>query len=168
MHKVTEEQMDSIIACMTDPVNGKDGEVFDALELSPYDYCQNGGELEFINVIYKRDIEDKIEEAKSYPEDYFDEDRAAEITAGAKFTADDMERVKASHIKSCEEDESAHYATISEVTDGNRSVFVAYIDSSWGQGGVNINEFLGFYISDQATRYALSQMDDMIFLRLTD
>ena len=59
MHKVTKEQMDSIIACMTDPVNGKDGEVFDALELSPYDYCQNGGELEFINVIYKRDIEDK-------------------------------------------------------------------------------------------------------------
>ena len=59
MHKVTKEQMDSIIACMTDPVNGKHGEVFDALELSPYDYCQNGGELEFINVIYKRDIEDK-------------------------------------------------------------------------------------------------------------
>ena len=66
MHKVTKEQMDSIIACMTDPVNGKDGEVFDALEFSPYDYCQNGGELEFINVIYKRDIEDKIEEAQSY------------------------------------------------------------------------------------------------------
>ena len=59
MCKVASEQMDSIIACMTDPVNGKDGEVFDALELSPYDYCQNGGELEFINVIYKRDIEDK-------------------------------------------------------------------------------------------------------------
>ena len=168
MHKVTEEQMDSIIACMTDPVNGKDGEVFDALELSPYDYCQNGGELEFINVIYKRDIEDKIEEAKSYPEDYFDDDRAAEIKAGAKLTADDMERVKANHIKSCEEDESAHYATISEVSDGNRSIFVAYIESSWGQGGININEFLGFYISDQAARYALFQMDDMIFLRLTD
>jgi len=168
MHKVTKAQMDGIIACMTDPLNGKDGEVFDTLELSPYDYCQNGGELEFINVIYKRDIEDKIEEAQSYPEDYFDEDRAAEIEAGAKLTADDIERVKASHIKSCEEDEFAHYATISEVTDGNRSVFVAYTESSWGQGGININEFLGFYISDQATRYALSQMDDMIFLRLTD
>ena len=168
MHKVTKEQIDGIIACMTDPVSGKDGEVFDALNLSPYDYCQNGGELEFINVIYMQDIEDKIEEAQSYPEDYFDEDRAAEIEAGAKLTADDIERVKASHIKSCEEDEFAHYATISEVTDGNRSVFVAYTESSWGQGGININEFFGFYISDQAARHALSQMDDMIFLRLTD
>ena len=34
IHKVTKEQMDSIIASMTDPVNGKDGEAFDALDFA--------------------------------------------------------------------------------------------------------------------------------------
>ena len=75
MHKVTKEQMDSIIACMTDPVNGKHGEVFDALELNPYDYCQNGGELEFIITITKNDLKSRVEEAQEYPEDYFFDER---------------------------------------------------------------------------------------------
>lgn len=168
MHKVTKEQMDSIIACMTDPVNGKHGEVFDALELNPYDYCQNGGELEFIITITKSDLKSRVEEAQEYPEDYFFDERVEEIKSGETITAEEVEEITNKYFDECREDESANYATISEIKDLNRSVYTAYTEACYGQGGIHINDFLGFYISDQAALHALSQIDDMIFLGLID
>ena len=168
MHKVTKEQMDSIIACMTDPVNCKHGEVFDALELNPYDYCQNGGELEFIITITKSDLKSRVEEAQEYPEDYFFDEMAEEIKSGGTITAEEVEEITNKYFDECRENESANYATISEITDGKRSVYTAYTEACYGQGGIHINDFLGFYISDQAARHALSKMDEMIFLGLTD
>ena len=64
MQKVTPEQMDEILRYVK-----SDGQVKDAgfpdIKLNPYDYHDNGGELEFNVVIYETGIANRIEEVRN-------------------------------------------------------------------------------------------------------
>ena len=85
---------------------GKDAD-FPDIKLNPYDYNDNGGELEFNVVVYESEIANRIEEAQNYPEEFseFSEERINELDAGAKLTPEEMSQIREEYIEEVRNDE---------------------------------------------------------------
>ena len=163
MHKVTPEQMDQILHSMK--TEGKDaGTIFQSLGLNPYDYHENGGKLEFNVVVYESRITERIEEVQNYPEDLTDysEERIAELKAGSKLTDEELEGWRELFIESEQKEEFAEYAVVSELTDSKRSVYTLYFEQVWGQGGLHINEFFGFFETEDEARKEMNNVEGVI------
>ena len=175
MHKVTAEKMDAILREMSgDESTVSAHEILDIqssyqaavnpFDFNAYDHYANGGELEFDTVIYRHGIDSAIEEAGKYPDEWtcISEARAEEIYAGSKLTNEEIEAVKQEYIQREVEDESAEYMTISEVTDGNRTVFALYQEQMQGQGGNQITDFHGFFETEEDARAAMDNLEGIV------
>ena len=160
MHKVTSEQFENILKCLVEPKEEQE-KVFSSLELNPYEYCENGSELEFNTVIYEQDISERFVEAQSYPEDFsvFSAERAEDILAGAKLTREEMEQLKSAFIEEQRNSPDAEYATVSAISDGAQTVYVLYFESCHGGYGIGINEFFGFFETEEASREKMDNLE---------
>ena len=165
MHKVTSEQMDEILRYVKSDGQGKDAG-FPDIKLNPYDYHDNGGELEFNVVIYETGIANRIEEVQNYPEEYseFSEERNNELEAGANLTPEEISKIREAYIEEVRNDESAVYAVVSEITDGSRSAFTLYFEGVWGQYGLNINDICGYYETEDEARKEMNNMENVIIV----
>ena len=163
MHKVTSKQMDEILRYVKSGSLGKDAD-FPDIKLNPYDYNDNGGELEFNVVVYETGIAKRIEEAQNYPEEFseFSEERINELEAGAKLTPEEISKIREAYIEEVRNDESAEYAVVSEITDGSRSAYTLYFEGVWGQAGLNINDIYGYYKTEDEARKEMNNMEGVI------
>ena len=160
MHKVTKEQMDKVFSCIE---TGEDQSiVFDLLDLNPYDKYDEGYELDFVCVLREYKFEWLLDEVIAYPENYFSEgdERIMRILTSKKLTEDDVAYLREYFIQVEEEEESPEYMIISEMSDDSgRSAFVVYIEQMWGQGGLHVNEFIGFYKTAEEAEIASQNID---------
>ena len=165
MHKVTPEQMDEILRYVKSDGQGKDAG-FPDIKLNPYDYNDNGGELEFNVVVYESEIANRIEEVQNYPDAYseYSEERIKELESGAKLTPEEISQIREEYIEEVRNDESAEYAVVSEITDGSRSAYTLYFEGVWGQAGLNINDIYGYYKTEDEARKEMNNMENVIIV----
>ena len=160
MHKVTKEQMDKVFCCIE---TGEDHSVvFDLLDLNPYDKYDEGYELDFVCVLREYKFEWLLDEVIAYPEDYFSEgdERIMRIFTSKKLTEDDVAYLREYFIQVETEEESPEYMIVSEMSDDSgQSAFVVYIEQMWGQGGLHVNEFIGFYKTAEEAEIASQNID---------
>ena len=163
MHKVTPEQMDDILCYVKSDSEGSDT-VFPNIELNPYDYSDNGGELEFNVVVYESRIASRIEEVQKYPEEYseFSEERIKELESGALLTPEEISEIKEEYIEEVRNDEAAEYAVVSEITDGHRSAYTLYFEQFQGQGGLNIDDIYGYFETEDEARKEMNNLKGVV------
>jgi hypothetical protein len=160
MHKVTKEQMDKVFSCNE---TGEDHSVvFDLLDLNPYDKYDESYELDFVCVLREYKFEWLLDEVIAYPENYFSEgdELIMRILTSKKSTEDDVAYLREYFIQVEEEEESPEYMIVSEMSDDSGlSAFVVYIEQMWGQGGLYVNEFIGFYKTAEEAEIASQNVD---------
>ena len=161
--KVTSEQMDEILRYVKSDGQGKDAD-FPDIKLNPYDYNDNGGELEFNVVVYESEIANRIEEVQNYPDAYseYSEERIKELKSGAKLTPEEISQIREEYIEEVRNDESAEYAVVSEITDGSRSAYTLYFEGVWGQAGLHVNDIYGYYETEDEARKEMNNMRNVI------
>ena len=165
MYKVTQEQMDDIIECMNQPVNGVQDALFEALNLNPYDNYDDDKCHDYILVVREDDINSYIEEQLTYPEDCFDEgdSRLSKLLKGEKLSEGELKDLRESYIEQQRDEISAEYMIITQILDNkNRKVFAIYSEIFMGQGGINIAEFFGFYATEEEASLACQNLDGLI------
>ena len=164
MYSVSSEQMQTILQSMkSDTEDGNT--IFQSLELNPYDH-HDEAELEFNVVVYESSIAERVEEAKTYPEDYtdFSDARIKALKGGGELTSQEIAKIKEEYIEEARNDEFAEYAIVSKLTDGNRYVYALYFEQVWGQGGLHINSFHGFYKTEAKARFEMNNMTGVIIV----
>jgi len=81
------------------------------------------------------------------------------ILTSKKLTEDDVAYLREYFIQ-VEEEESPEYMIVSEMSDDSGlSAFVVYIEQMWGQGGLYVNEFIGFYKTAEEAEIASQNVD---------
>ena len=164
MFKISSSQMADVLASMKLSV-AKQNEVFEALELNPYDNYEDS-DPDFNVVIYHSDLQSSIEEASSYPEDYdyFSEARNEEIENGSPLTAEEIQTVKDAVIEATMADECCETATVAIITDGENSVYMLYFEQIWGQGGLHFNRFFGFYETEAIAEEKMKTLEGVMIV----
>lgn len=156
MYKLTTEQMSQIKAVVDKGLEAQEA-VFNALDLNPY---EGGGGYD--SVVMERDrYEGERKERISYPLDYGiceTEERAEEISAGATLID---EEEKALNENIFEEDDT--FMVVTEISDGTESVFAVNVQQMWGQGGLHVIDFLGFFANDDDAQKAIEAADYVTF-----
>ena len=163
MHKITKKQMDEILRYLQSDRKASDT-AFPDIKLNPYDYNDNGGELEFNVVVYESEIANRIEEVQNYPDAYseYSEERIKELKSGAKLIPEEISQIREEYIEEVRNDESAEYAVVSEITDGSRSAYTLYFEGVWGQAGLHVNDICGFYETEDEARKEMNNMEGVI------
>lgn len=164
MHKVTNGQMDGILACMNHPVDGAQDAIFEALNLNPYDHYEDNNP-DFVLVVRESLIESHLYDLLNHPDAYLDEDdsRYSRLTNGKKLNSDEIEQLRAEYIEQQRHEEDAEYMVVTSLIDEQeRAVFVAYSEMAMGQGGINIVEFFGFYATEEEATRACQNIEGLI------
>ena len=86
-----------------------------------------------------------------------------EIEAGAPLTEEEIEIVKAKYIDECIADDGSVYAALTNISDGERMVYVLYAEQTQGQGGLHIVDFYGFFETEEINAKAMQSFEDVIF-----
>ncbi len=160
MFKISSELLSKIQQSLNNNLSGQKG-IFEAMDLNPYDDFD--GDLDADRrcktAMYRVKYEMEKEERTKYADSFFlfSEMRCEEIMAGAELTQDEEHAV---HEAIFEDDDS--FAVISELSDGERSLFTLTMQQIQGQGGLHILEFLGFYESEKSAEDALESMDRIV------
>ena len=164
MYTVTTEQMNKIHASMSQPLEAQNA-VFESLELNPYDNYENS-EPEFLLVIQKEDINDFLRNVQEHPDEYefFPKERNDELKNSSQLTPEEIMFLKQTFIKDVMADECSECAAVARLTDGNLSFYAVYYEAVWGQGGLNINKFFGFFRTDEAARDAMNNQKDVLII----
>ena len=164
MFKISSSQMTDVLASMKHSV-AKQNEVFEALELNPYDNYEDA-DPEFNVVIYHSDLQSSIEEASSNPEDYdyFSKVRNKEIENGSPLTAEEIQIVKDAVVEATIADECCETAMVAELSDGKKSVYMLYFEQVWGQGGLNFNRFFGFYETEAIAEEKMRTLEGVMIV----
>ena len=159
MINVTKIQMENIKACLGKPLDVQ-SPVFNSLALNPYDQYEYA-EPSFNVVIYKSSVEYRVSEVRDYPSEYdgFTIERIEELEKGSELTANEIVDIKNDYIEDAINDEFPVCSSIVELTDGETTIAVLYFEQMWGQGGLNINEFLGFFEDVEKAQVALDELD---------
>ena len=171
MYKVSSEQMKSIIKTIGKSLKVQTA-VFEAMDLNPYDYYEHHDPAEYFNIVLSvEELEDQIKYLQEYPEEWvrtdddgarregFSEERIKEIEAGEKITPQEVKEIRESYIQEKRYEECPVTWTITEITDDTRTVYAFYFEQMWGQGGLNINDFWGFFATAEDAEKALKQME---------
>jgi len=165
MHKVTQEQMDGIIECMNQPVIGVQDAVFEALNLNPYDNYDDDKWHDFVLVVRENSINWHIEDQLTQPESYFVEgdSRLNKLLKGETLDEGELRELRESYIEQQRNEEDAEYMIIAPISDEKeRRAFVAYTEMMMGQGGINIVEFFGFYVTEEEAKRACQNIEGMV------
>lgn len=165
MYDVTTKQMNAVLRTIGKSM-GAQQTVFSELDFNPYDNYSNGvGDVSGVIIIPKRDIEKRLKEEQEDPFNYgrFPEERMDEIEAGAPLTQEEIEIVKAKYIDECIADDGSVFAALTNISDGERKVYVLYAEQTQGQGGLHIVDFYGFFETEKSMRKAMQSFEDVIF-----
>ena len=156
MYKLTTEQMSQIKAVVGKGLEAQEA-VFNALDLNPYE-----GGRGYDSVVMERErYEGERKERLSYPLDYGvceTEERAKEISSGATLID---EEEKALNENIFEEDDT--FMVVTELSNGTDSVFAVNVQQMWGQGGLHVIDFLGFFANDGDAQKAIEAADYVTF-----
>jgi hypothetical protein len=158
MYKVTKEQISQIQASIGRD-SGAQNDVFEALDFNPYD-DEGIGSLDSI-VMERERYENERKERIGCPLDYGiceTDERAEEIKAGAALT-DEEEQMLNSDIF----DEDDTYMVVTEMSDGNRNALAVNVQQMWGQGGLHVIDFLGFFANNEDAQKAIEAADYVTF-----
>ena len=171
MYKVSSEQMKAITETIGQSLEAQTA-VFNALDLNPYDFYEHHDPADYFNIVLdKEELDDQIKYLQEYPDEWvrtgdegvrsegFSEERIKEIESGSKITSHEAEEIKQSYIQEKRFEECPVTWTISEVTDETTTVYAFYFEQMWGQGGLNINDFWGFFATEEDAYKALDEMD---------
>ena len=156
MFQVTTRQIKRLKASLGQGIEAQEL-VFNALDLNPYE-----GGVGYNSVVMERErYEGERKERISYPLDYGvceTEERAEEITAGAALT-DEEEQALNQNIF----DEDDTFMVVTELSDGTDSVFAVNVQQMWGQGGLHVIDFIGFFSNYEDAQKASEAADYVTF-----
>ena len=158
MHAITNEQMTQIKAVVSKPLEAQEA-VFNALDFNPYDDEGAGG---YDSVVMERErYESERKERIGYPLDYGiceTDERAEEIKAGAALS-DAEEQALNENIF----DGDDTLMVITELSDGTDKVQAVTVQQIWGQGGLHVIDFLGFFANYEDAQKAIEAADYVTF-----
>jgi hypothetical protein len=82
----------------------------------------------------------------------------AQIKAGAALTDEEEEIVNRDIF---EDDDT--YMVVTEMSDGNRNALAVNVQQMWGQAGLHVINFLGFFANDDDAQKAIESADYVTF-----
>lgn len=158
MYQVASEQMAQIKAVVSKPLEAQEA-VFSALDFNPYDDEAVGG---YDSVVMERErYESERKERIGYPLDYDiceTDERAEEIKAGATLSEAE-ERALNENIF----DGDDTLMVITELSDGTDKVQAVTVQQIWGQAGLHVIDFLGFFANYEDAQKAIGAADYVTF-----
>ena len=158
MYQITPEKMVKIKVVVGQGLEAQEA-VFNSLDFNPYDDEGAGG---YDSVVMERErYESERKERLESPIDYGvceTDEREAEILAGAALTQEE-ERSLDENI--FEYDDTL--MVITRLSDGNDDVLAVTVQQIWGQAGLNVINFLGFFANDDDAQKAIEAADYVTF-----
>jgi len=158
MYAMTTEQMTQIKAVVGKPLEAQEA-VFSALDFNPYDDEAVGG---YDSVVMERErYESERKERVSYPLDYDiceTDERVEEIKAGAALSEAEEQALNENIF-----DGDDTLMVITELSDGTDKVLAVTVQQIWGQGGLHVIDFIGFFANDADAQNAIEAADYVTF-----
>ena len=158
MYKITAQQIAQIIEALEKPLEVQEA-VFHTLDFNPYDDEGAGG---YDSVVMERErYESERKERLESPIDYGvceTDEREAEIVAGAALT---QEEERSLNENIFEHDDTL--MVITKLSDGTVEVLAVTVQQIWGQAGLNVINFLGFFANDDDAQKAIESADYVTF-----
>jgi len=158
MYEMTTEQMAQIKAVVSKDLEAQEA-VFNALDFNPYDDEDIGG---LDSVVMERErYKSERKERIDYPLDYGiceTDERAEEIKAGAALSEAEEQALNENIF-----DGDDTLMVITELSDGTDKVQAVTVQQIWGQAGLHVIDFLGFFASDDDAQKAIEAADYVTF-----
>ena len=158
MFIVTEKQMAQIKAVFSKPFEAQEA-VFNTLDFNPYNDEGAGG---YDSVVMERErYESERKERIGYPLDYGiceTDERAEEIKAGAALSEAEEQALNENIF-----DGDDTLMVITELSDGTDKVLAVTVQQIWGQAGIHVIDFLGFFANYEDAQKAIEAADYVTF-----
>lgn len=158
MYEITTEQMAQIKAVVSKPLEAQEA-AFNALDFNPYDDEDIGG---LDSVVMERErYKSERKERVDYPLDYGiceTDERAEEIKAGAALSEAEEQALNENIF-----DGDDTLMVITELSDGTDKVQAVTVQQIWGQAGLHVIDFLGFFANDDDAQKAIEAADYVTF-----
>ena len=158
MYEMTTEQMAQIKAVVGKPLEAQEP-VFSALEFNPY---EDGDIGSLDSVVMERErYKSERKERVDYPLDYGiceTDERAEEIKAGAALSEAEEQALNENIF-----DGDDTLMVITELSDGTDKVLAVTVQQIWGQGGLHVIDFIGFFANDADAQKAIESADYVTF-----
>jgi len=158
MYETTTEQMAQIRSVVGKPLEAQEA-VFSALDFNPYDDEAVGG---YVSVVMERErYESERKERIGYPLDYDvceTDERAEEIKAGAALSEAEEQALNENIF-----DGDDTLMVITELSDGTDKVLAVTVQQIWGQGGLHVIDFIGFFANYEDAQKAIEAADYVTF-----
>ncbi|MDA8615062.1 hypothetical protein N9L55_03070 [Alphaproteobacteria bacterium] len=158
MYEMTTEQMAQIKAAVGKPLEAQEA-VFNSLDFNPYDDEGAGG---YDSVVMERErYEGERKERVGYPLDYGiceTDERAEEIKAGAALSEAEEQALNENIF-----DGDDTLMVITELSDGTDKVLAVTVQQIWGQAGIHVINFVGFFANDDDAQKAIESADYVTF-----
>jgi len=158
MYKMTTDQMAQIKAVVGRALKAQKA-VFNALDFNPYE----DGDIGSLDSVvmererYESERKERIESPTAYGVCETDE-REAEILAGAALTKEEERSLNENIF---EYDDTL--MVTSTLSDGTDEVATVTVQQIWGQAGLNVIDFLGFFANYEDAQKAIKAADYVIF-----
>ena len=158
MYEMTTEQMAQIKAVVGKGLKAQEA-VFNSLDFNPYDDEGAGG---YDSVVMERErYNSERKERIDYPLDYGiceTDERAEEIKAGAALSEAEEQALNENIF---EHDDTL--MVITKLSDGTEEVLAVTVQQIWGQAGLHVIDFLGFFANDDDAQKAIEAADYVTF-----
>ncbi|MDC1157668.1 hypothetical protein OAU07_06850 [Alphaproteobacteria bacterium] len=158
MYHLTEEQMHSIKLSLDNGLEAQEA-IFNSLDFNPYDDEGAGG---YDSVVMERErYESERKERTGYPLDYGiceTDERAEVIKAGAALSEAEEQALNENIF---EHDDTL--MVITKLSDGTEEVLGVTVQQIWGQAGLHVIDFLGFFANDDDAQKAIEAADYVTF-----
>jgi hypothetical protein len=158
MYEVTTQQMAQIVKVLGKTLEAQEP-VFNALDFNPYDDEGAGG---YDSVVMERErYESERKERIGYPLDYGiceTDERADEIKAGAALAEAEEQALNENIF-----DGDDTLMVITELSDGTDKVQAVTVQQIWGQAGLHVIDFLGFFANYEDAQKAIEAADYVTF-----
>ena len=158
MYQVTPEKMVKIKVVVGKGLEAQEA-VFNALDFNPYD-DEDIGSLDSV-VMERERYESERKERVDYPLDYGiceTEERAKEIKAGAALSEAEEQALNENIF-----DGDDTLMVITELSDGTDKVLAVTVQQIWGQGGLHVIDFIGFFANYEDAQKAIEAADYVTF-----
>ena len=158
MYKMTTEQIAQIKAVVGKGLEAQEA-VFNSLDFNPYDDEDIGG---LDSVVMERErYKSERKERIDYPLDYGiceTDERAEEIKAGAALSEAEEQALNENIF-----DGDDTLMVITELSDGTDKVLAVTVQQIWGQAGIHVINFVGFFANDDDAQKAIEAADYVTF-----
>ena len=158
MYEMKTEQMAQIKAVVGKGLKAQEA-VFNTLDFNPYNDEGVGG---YDSVVMERErYKSERKERIDYPLDYGiceTEERAEEIKAGATLSEAEEQALNENIF-----DGDDTLMVVTELSDGTDKFQAVTVQQIWGQAGLHVINFLGFFANDDDAQKAIEAADYVTF-----